>query len=82
MYVPNSCFTCGAPIGDLEDIYRAIYSKKVKAKLAKYGAVPTVIAINSSLQIDCIKELKLLLPDEAYCCITHLTTSVRFSDKY
>ena len=82
MYVPISCLTCGAPIGDLEDIYRAIYTKKAKDKLKQYGATPTKIAINSSLQVDCTKELKILLPDESYCCIAHLTTSCRFSDKY
>ena len=84
MYVPCSCFTCGAPIGDLEDIYRAIYAKKVKVKLAElvgHNEIPTKIAISSSLQISCEEELNKL-HIYSYCCITHLTTSVRFSDKY
>ena len=84
MYVPNLCFSCGAPIGDIEDIYRAIVAKQVKLKLAKLmgdNDTPTNIAINSSFQINCEEELKKL-GIFTYCCITHLTTSVRFSDKY
>ena len=90
MYVPIVCFSCGAPIGDLEDIYRAIHAKKVKAKLAELmgnnelmdnNKTPSNIAINSSLQISCEEELTKM-GITAYCCRTHLVTSMRFSDKY
>ena len=81
MLVPTVCYSCMYPIGDLEDLFRLMRANKVKQILAERGTVTTQVAIDTGLQLDCSDILDKLFV-ESYCCRTHLTTSMRFSDYY
>ena len=81
MYVPPVCFTCGCPIGHVEDLFRIMRIKRVKKILDDRGTITTQAAIDVGLQIDCSDILDRLFIHN-YCCRTHLISSMRFSDYY
>ena len=81
MYVPVVCFTCGCPIGDVEDLFRIMRTAKVKKILESRGTITTQAAVDAGLQIDCSDILEKLFINN-YCCRAHLISSMRFSDYY
>jgi DNA-directed RNA polymerase subunit N (RpoN/RPB10) len=81
MLVPVLCFTCGCPVGDVEDLFRHMRAARVRAILAERGTTATQAAADAGLQIDCSDILDRLgvVHD---CCRKALVTAMIFADYY
>jgi DNA-directed RNA polymerase subunit N (RpoN/RPB10) len=83
MLVPVLCFTCGCPVGDVEDLFHQMRAARVRAILAERGTTATQAAVDGGLQIDCSDILdKLGIKKENYCCRKVLATAMVFTDYY
>ena len=81
MITPVLCFTCGLPIGDRGDLFRAMRAKRARQILQARGTVAQQAAVDVGLQIDCSDILDLLGVTED-CCRSHLVSAMEFSDFY
>jgi DNA-directed RNA polymerase subunit N (RpoN/RPB10) len=81
MLVPVLCFTCGCPVGDVEDIFREMRISKVRAILDERGTTATQAAADAGLQIDCSDILKQL-GIEFDCCRKTIISAMIFTDYY
>ena len=81
MLVPVLCFTCGCPIGDVEDLFHHMRAARVRPILAERGTTATQAASDTGLQIDCSDILDQLgiIHD---CCRKTLVSAMIFSDYY
>jgi DNA-directed RNA polymerase subunit N (RpoN/RPB10) len=81
MLVPIVCFTCGLPLGDVEDLFLTLRAEKVRKELEARGTVATQAAFDAGLQVECadiLDELGIVYD----CCRTHLVTAMIFTDYY
>jgi DNA-directed RNA polymerase subunit N (RpoN/RPB10) len=81
MLTPVTCFTCGCPVGDKEDLFRHMRAALVRATLAERGTQPTQAASDAGLQIDC-REILDRLQVTGDCCRKALVTAMIFTDYY
>lgn len=81
MLVPVICFTCGNPIGDVEDLFRALRSARVREILAERGTTATQAAVDADLQINC-SDILDRLGIKCDCCRKCLVTAMIFADYY
>ena len=81
MLVPVTCFTCGNPIGDIEDLFRNLRAARVREILAERGTTATQAAVDADLQIDC-SEILDRLGIKRDCCRKCLVTAMIFTDYY
>lgn len=81
MLTPTVCFTCGLPVGDVEDIFRKLRAERVREVLKERDTTVTQAAVDAGLQIDCTDILDDLGIEED-CCRTRLTTAMVFGDYY
>jgi len=81
MLVPVICFTCGNPIGDIEDLFHHLRAARVREILAERGTTATQAAADAGLQIDCSDILdRLGIKND--CCRKCLVTAMIFTDHY
>lgn len=80
MLTPVTCFSCGCPIGDVDDLFRHLRAARVRAALEAQDVAPDAAA-SARLQIDCC-DLFGLLGIASDCCRMHLSTAIRFQDVY
>ncbi|NBQ42410.1 MAG: hypothetical protein EBU23_07705 [Mycobacteriaceae bacterium] len=81
MLVPVTCFTCGCPVGDVEDLYRHKRAALVRTILAERGTAATQASVDAGLQIDCshiLDDLGVV----GICCRKVLVSAMIFSDYY
>jgi len=81
MLVPVTCFTCGGPTGDVEDLFRHMRAKRVAAALGARGTAATHAAADAGLRVDC-SDILDRLGITADCCRKVLVTAMDFSDYY
>ena len=81
MLTPIVCFTCGAPTGDVEDLFQAMRAARVRAVLAERGTAATQAAVDAGLQIDC-SEILTRLGITHDCCRKVLVTAMLYGDYY
>jgi DNA-directed RNA polymerase subunit N (RpoN/RPB10) len=81
MLTPVTCFTCGIPIGDKEDLFRLLRARRVREVLAKTGTSARLAVADSSLQVDC-SDIMDRLCVKRDCCRMHLATAMVFSDYF
>lgn len=81
MLVPVLCFTCGCPVGDIEDIFREMRNTKIKEILTDRKTTATQAAVDAGLQIDCSDILKQL-GIEYDCCRKTIIAAMIFTDYY
>ena len=81
MLVPVTCFTCGGPVGDVEDLFRHMRAAHVREVLAARGTAATHAAADAGLQIDC-SDILDSLGITADCCRKVLVTAMDFADYY
>ena len=81
MLCPVVCFTCGCPVGDVEDIFRHMRAARVRGILAERGTAATQAAVDAGLQVDCGDILDRLGIDHD-CCRKTLVTAMVFRDYY
>jgi DNA-directed RNA polymerase subunit N (RpoN/RPB10) len=81
MLLPIACFTCGMPLGDMEDLYRYLCAQRIKEVLEERGTVATQAAIDADLHIECgdiLDDLGIVYD----CCRAHMLGGMVFSDYY
>lgn len=81
MLVPVLCFTCGYPVGDVEDLFHHMRAARVRAVLAERGTVAAQAATDAGLQIDC-GDILDRLGVEHDCCRMTLVTAMIYTDLY
>ena len=81
MLCPVLCFSCGYPVGDVEDLFRHIRAARVRDVLAERGTAATQAAVDAGLQVDCGDILDRLKIDRD-CCRKTLVTAMVFRDYY
>lgn len=81
MLTPIVCMTCGMPLDDKADLFRAMRAAQYKTLLAERGTLVTEAAAEAGLQADCEAILTALVIEED-CCRTHMVTAMEFSDYY
>jgi len=81
MLCPVLCFTCGYPVGQIEDIFGHLRAAKVKKILSERKTTATQAAVDAGLQIDCSDILDKLNIMHA-CCRKTLVTAMIFADYY
>jgi DNA-directed RNA polymerase subunit N (RpoN/RPB10) len=81
MLVPVLCFTCGLPIGEVDDLFRGMREALVRAALAGRDTTATQAAVDAGLQIDCGPLLDALGITHD-CCRKSIVTAMHFCDYY
>lgn len=81
MLVPIVCFTCGCPLGDVEDLFQQWRAERVKAALDARGTIATQAAVDPGLQIEC-EDILEALGIRYDCCRAHLVSAMLFCDYY
>jgi DNA-directed RNA polymerase subunit N (RpoN/RPB10) len=81
MLVPVVCFTCGSPVGQVEDLFLAMRGRLVEAALGARQVSPTQAAVAAGLRVDCTPIFEALRVDND-CCRTRLATAMEFQSYY
>lgn len=81
MLIPIVCLTCGFPLGDVEDLYLAMKTERVRETLRARNTDAAFALVDPGLQIDCADILDLLGVTNR-CCRGCLISSMRFEDLY
>lgn len=81
MLIPAVCFTCGGPVGQVEDLFLAMRARLVAATLGARQTTPTQAAVAAGLRVDCTPIFEALRVDND-CCRTRLATGMEFQDYY
>jgi len=81
MLTPVLCFTCGCPVGDVEDLFRHMRTALVRETLAERGTTATQAAADAGLRID-VRDILERLGIVNDCCRKSLVTAMIFADNY
>ena len=81
MLVPVICFTCGCPVGDVEDLFLHMRAEKIRAILAERGTTASQAAADAGLQVDC-SDILDKLGIKYDCCRKVLVTAMIYSNYY
>jgi DNA-directed RNA polymerase subunit N (RpoN/RPB10) len=81
MLIPCVCFTCGYPIGDVDDLFRTMRARRAEQIVKERKTAPSNVAFDVGLQIDC-SDIFDSLNIRHDCCRKSLASAMRFSDYY
>lgn len=81
MLTPVICFTCGLPVGDVEDLFRVKRAALIAAALAAHDTDAAFAPLDAKLETECASILDEL-HITADCCRITLTNNCDFNDLY
>jgi DNA-directed RNA polymerase subunit N (RpoN/RPB10) len=81
MFCSVICFTCGLPVGHLNDIYDEAKAEKLRKYLSETGINPSDASIAPEMQIDC-QDIFERLGVWNDCCRMRLTCKMTYTSYY
>lgn len=82
MFTPAVCLTCGAPVGDVADIFRHIREQRLREALKVSGELPEFAMSNYRQTVDMSDVFEKLRIVGCDYCRAVLATTLQWTDEF